>query len=58
MNTLCTYYHLIIIILFLYDPFQQTEANLEEDMGVGGATADDEDQEFIRAILENEIVGE
>ena len=32
--------------------------NLEEEMGVGGATADDADQEVIKNVLESEIVGE
>ena len=31
--------------------------NLEEEMGVGGATADDLDQEMIKNVLETEIVG-
>ena len=31
--------------------------NLEEEMGVGGATADDADQELIKNVLETEIVG-
>nr|CAB3264219.1 condensin complex subunit 1 [Phallusia mammillata] len=35
----------------------KNESNLEEDMGVGGATVDDADQEFIKNILETEIVG-
>lgn len=34
----------------------KSDTNLEEDMGVGGATADDAEQEFIRNITENEIL--
>nr|XP_039250362.1 condensin complex subunit 1-like [Styela clava] len=34
----------------------KSESNLEEDMGVGGATADDVEQEFIRNITENELL--
>lgn len=34
----------------------RSESNLEEDMGVGGATADDMEQEFIRNITENELL--
>nr|XP_009862227.1 condensin complex subunit 1 isoform X2 [Ciona intestinalis] len=32
------------------------DSHLEDDMGVGGATADDADQEFIKNVLETEIV--
>ncbi|CAK8698150.1 unnamed protein product [Clavelina lepadiformis] len=39
------------------DEINKGEANLEEEMGVGGATADDADQEMIKNILEHEIVG-
>jgi len=31
--------------------------NLEEEMGVGGATADDVDQEMIKNVLETSILG-
>ena len=44
-------------IQFFFKFVRMQTDNLEEEMGVGGATADDADQEVIKNVLESEIVG-